>query len=228
MGLVGYFSWTFLQGWRESAVATAEEELAEREIQPDAKRPTYFTVLKNLVLVAVGLALLVYGAEWLVAACVSLAKMFGVSDLIIGLTIVAIGTSLPELMTSLMASMRGHRDLAVGNVVGSNILNVLCVLGLSSIVAPAGIDVDRQSLVFDIPVMIAFSLVAGPVFLSGLRISRGEGIGMVLYYVAYLGFLIWLATRGDTTVTSYETMLFLAPLIPLVIVIAALARRGKG
>ena len=226
--LVAYFSWTIWQGRRESAVVAAEEQLATSEITIDPKKAGVAALLINVGLVVVGLVLLVGGADFLVDACVALATKFGVSELVVGLTVVAIGTSLPELVTSLMASMRGQRDLAVGNVVGSNILNILCVLGLSAIVAPEGINVDPQSISFDIPVMVAVGVALTPAFFSGLSITRGEGAAMVVYYFAYLGYLIWHSQQQPATVTSAaESLLFLSPLVPFLFAVWYFSERGK-
>jgi cation:H+ antiporter len=112
-----------------------------------------------------------------------------VSELVIGLTIVAVGTSLSEMATSVLATLRGQRDIAIGNVVGSNIFNILSVLGISAAVAPAGINVAPAALNFDIPVMIAVSAVCLPVFFSGL-ITRREGFLFVLSYAAYATYLV--------------------------------------
>ncbi|WP_425397977.1 calcium/sodium antiporter [Aeoliella sp.] len=218
--LVAYFIFTVRQGRRESAVATSESLIAESEITYDPKTSTWVSIVLDVVKLVIGLALLVLGADWLVEACVELAKGFGVSELVIGLTVVAIGTSLPELVTSLMASLRGERDLAVGNVVGSNILNILLVLGLSAVVAPSGINVDAQSMAFDIPVLIAISLAVVPVFFSGFGITRIEGGAMLLYYLAYLTYLVWHAKTAPGTVTPISQLLmFLAPIVPLMVLV---------
>jgi cation:H+ antiporter len=121
---------------------------------------------------------------------VSIAQKLGVSDLVIGLTIVAAGTSLPELATSVVASIRGERDIAVGNVVGSNIFNILAVLGLTGLVSPTGITVSSQALHFDIPVMILSAAACLPVFFTGGRISRREGLLFLAGYIAYIAYLI--------------------------------------
>ena len=217
IALVTYFAFTIRQGRRESAIAATEAQLAESEITYDPTTSDWKSLVLEVVRLVVGLALLVLGADWLVGACVKLAQQLGVSDLVIGLTVVAIGTSLPELVTSLVASLRGQRDLAVGNVVGSNILNILLVLGASAIVAPNGVNVAPQSLAFDIPVLLAISLAAIPVFFSGLGITRMEGGAMVLYYVAYVAYLVYHAIQRPPSVTpTWELLVFLAPLVPLV------------
>lgn len=224
--LVAYLIFTVRKGRRESALAATEEQLAQSEITYDPSTSSWASVAIDVVRLVVGLLLLLLGADWLVTACVSLAQSFGVSELVIGLTVVAIGTSLPELVTSLMASLRGERDLAVGNVVGSNIMNILLVLGLSAVVAPTGVDVDPQSLAFDIPVLLIISLLLLPVFSSGLAISRVEGAAMLLYYLAYLGYLVWHASKSAGSITSpQETLLFLAPAAPLVLTAFLLNKR---
>ena len=144
----------------------------------------------NLLLVAGGLILLVLGADWLVDTAVTVAEHLGVSQLIIGLTIVAIGTSLPELATSIVASLRGERDIAVGNVVGSNLFNLLTVLGITGLITPGGLAVSEQALRLDIPVMTAVALLCLPIFLTKSSVSRWEGGFLLFCYAAYLSYLI--------------------------------------
>ncbi|MCA9158552.1 MAG: calcium/sodium antiporter [Planctomycetales bacterium] len=146
--------------------------------------------LAQLGLIVAGLVLLGFGSNWLVSGAVTIAMMWNVSELIIGLTIVALGTSLPEIVTSVVASLRGERDIAVGNVVGSNLFNILCVLGLTGIITPAGIPISAEALEFDIPVMVAVTMICLPIFFTGSIISRGEGAALLFYYVAYTGLLI--------------------------------------
>ena len=141
-----------------------------------------------------GLVLLVLGSRWLVDGAVEIATLLGVSQLVIGLTVVAVGTSLPEIATSVLAAIRGERDIAVGNVVGSNLYNILAILGLSGLAAPGGIPVAASALRFDLPVMVAVSLICLPVFFTGYRISRWEGGMLLAYYFAYTAFLVLSAT----------------------------------
>jgi cation:H+ antiporter len=148
------------------------------------------TVFLDLAGIATGLLLLVAGSRWLVDGAVAVARTLGVSELVIGLTAVAAGTSLPEAATSLTAAVRGQRDLAVGNVVGSNIFNILFVLGLAGITAPGGIPVSPAALTFDLPVMAAVAAACIPIFYTGYRIERWEGILFLLYFVAYMTFLV--------------------------------------
>ncbi|MCL4245992.1 MAG: calcium/sodium antiporter [Candidatus Dadabacteria bacterium] len=148
------------------------------------------TVLVDVVFIVAGLGLLILGSKWLVDGAVYIAVRLGVSQLIIGLTIVAAGTSLPEVATSVVASIRGERDIAVGNAVGSNIFNVLFVLGIASVVAPGGIPVPESVLKFDMPVMLAVCVACMPIFFTGNLIARWEGAVFLLYYIAYTIYLI--------------------------------------
>jgi len=170
--------------------------------------------------------LLVAGARWLVDAAVSIATGFGVSDLVIGLTIVAAGTSLPEIATSVLASLRGQRDIAVGNVVGSCLFNLLAVLGFSSAVAPAGITVPTGALTFDIPVMIAVAVATLPIFFTGYVIARWEGWLFVAYYAAYVTYLVLDATEHELLPEFTAALtLFILPLTAITIMVLMLRQR---
>lgn len=207
-GAIAYTTFLIRQSRRESA-AVAEEHAKEFG-EPEKQGAAW---LKNLSFVACGIAGLVVGSHWLVEGSLVIARHFGISELIIGLTIISVGTSLPEVATSVVAALRGERDIAVGNAVGSNIFNILSVLGLASFVAPAGIAVDRAALVFDIPVMIAIAIAALPVFFSGYRISRLNGAMFLAYYAVYLGYLFLYAT-AHAALDSYQTALvvFVVPI----------------
>lgn len=148
----------------------------------------------DIVFVIVGLLFLIIGARWLVDSAVIFAESIGVSSLVIGLTIVAFGTSLPEVATSVMASLKGERDLAVGNIVGSNLFNIMCIMGLSAIILPHDITVPTAVLGFDLPIMIATAVICLPIFFTGNIISRWEGILFVGYYIAFTVYLILTAT----------------------------------
>ena len=149
----------------------------------------------QVLLIIGGLALLVLGSRWLVEAAVTFARYLGVSELVIGLTIIAAGTSLPEVATSILAAIRGERDIAVGNVVGSNLFNILGVLGVSAVVAPSTLTVSPAALAFDIPVMVAVAVACLPVFFTGNLIARWEGLLFLGYYLAYVGYLMLQATQ---------------------------------
>ncbi|MEO1718321.1 MAG: calcium/sodium antiporter [Planctomycetota bacterium] len=154
-------------------------------------------VVLAVLMVLVGLGLSVLGARWLVQGCVSIAASFGVSELVIGLTIVAAGTSLPEVATSLVAAVRGQRDIAVGNVLGSNIFNILGILGLAGMVAPAGITAPPSLVNFDLVIMLAASFLCLPIMLTGFRVDRWEGGLFLAAYIGYLIFTVLNATGSD-------------------------------
>ncbi len=181
---------------RQSRQEVRQIALAHAELPTAPKvKSGWQQIMMQIVYIGVGLALLVVGARWLVNGAVAIAKLFNVNELVIGLTIVAVGTSLPEIATSIVAALRGNRDIAVGNVVGSNIFNILLVLGLSSLVAPDGISVARPVLAFDIPVMIAVALACLPIMFSGYIIAHWEGFLFLGYYVAYAVYLFLNATH---------------------------------
>ncbi len=217
-GIVIYTVFAIRQSRRE----TAEIEQEYRE-EFDVGKPQSITDwLKNIGLIIGGLALLVLGAGWLVDGAISFARMFGVSELVIGLTIVAVGTSLPEIATSIVAALRGERDIAVGNVVGSNIFNLLSVLGLTSIVAPAGVNVASAALNFDIPVMIAVAVACLPIFFTGRLIARWEGWLFLGYYIAYTLYLILTASQHTLLPAFSGAMaLFVLPLTALTLIFLA-------
>jgi len=183
----------------------------------------------NALLIVTGLVLLVAGARWLVDGATGIARTAGVSELVIGLTIVAAGTSLPELATSVLAALRGERDIAVGNVIGSCMFNLLAVLGLTAALSPAGIRVAGAALAFDIPVMAAVTLACLPVFFRRQLIARWEGGVFALYYAAYLLYL-GLAASGYQRLDGYrEAMLgFVLPLTVLTFVLIAWRSWVKG
>jgi cation:H+ antiporter len=183
--MLGYLTHTVLGLRRDHA---ADRPDPTPEDLPAGRRPM------QLAMIGAGVAVLVVGAGWLVRGATDVARSLGVSDLVIGLTVVAIGTSLPELATSVIAALRGARDLAVGNVVGSCILNLGLVLGLVALVADGGVPVDPAAVRFDLPVMVLTSLALLPVAFTGMAISRREGLFFVAYYAAYLTYLVLSAT----------------------------------
>lgn len=194
------------------------------------QRSTGRDSLINVGWVLGGLVLLVLGSGWLVESAVAMATHFGVSELIIGLTVIAAGTSLPELVTSIIAGIRGERDIAVGNVVGSNLFNILGVLGLSSIIAPSGIEISDPVLRFDLPVMIVVAVACLPIFFSGNVITRWEGGLFLGYYVAYTLYLILGATHHETLpMFSWAMLYFVIPLTIITLgVVSIRAFRNKG
>ncbi|MCC9607120.1 calcium/sodium antiporter [Blastopirellula sp. JC732] len=191
--LVVYLGWLIYQSRREQKAVQDEfaEEFGTQE------KLTLAGLAIQLALIAAGLVALTFSSQWLVDGASTIAKQFGMSELLIGLTIVAAGTSLPEAAASVMASIRGERDIAVGNIVGSNIFNICCVLGLSALAPPSGIPVSPDALKFDIPVMIAVAVACLPIFFTGYTIARWEGILFVFYYVAYTTYLVLVAVNSS-------------------------------
>jgi cation:H+ antiporter len=171
------------------------------------------SAIVEVIMAAVGSGLLALGGSWLVESAAAIATALGVGEAIIGLTIVSIGTSLPEAVTSLIALARGERDIAVGNVIGSNICNILLILGITSVSTGTGIDVSAAMISFDIPVMIAAAVACLPIFLSNYCINRWEGVFFLAYYIAYVSYLYLRATEHDTLhMFSWIMVLFVLPL----------------
>lgn len=205
-GILVYTVFSIMKSRQETAQIQAEYAQEYGLKEPVVSQQQ--TILVNLALIIIGLIGLVWGARWLVAGAVELARLAGVSELIIGLTVIALGTSLPEVAASVVASLRGERDIAVGNIVGSNLFNILAVLGLSSLLSPTGIQVSAAALNFDIPVMIAVAVACLPIFFTRHLIARWEGGLFLGYYVAYTTYLILHATRHDALTTFSTTMLW--------------------
>jgi cation:H+ antiporter len=185
-------------------------------------------LLLQLAMVVGGLALLIVGARWLVDGAVTFATWFGVSELIIGLTIVAVGTSLPEIATSVIAGLRGERDIAVGNVVGSNVLNLLLVLGTTMVLSPQPIAVPEVTIALDLPVMVGAALICLPIFFTRRIVSRREGSLLLVYYLSYTLYLVLSATGSDE-LPVYNTIvgLILIPLTVVLLVVRALRWLGE-
>lgn len=155
--------------------------------RPHGTRPqeTRQSWLISVLMILAGLAMLVFAGRLLLGAAVAVATDLGLSERVIGLTVVAVGTSLPELATSLIAALRGQRDIAVGNVIGANLFNLLGVLGLTALLAPAPLSVSPNALDFDLPVMLAVAALCLPVFYSGYRVTRAEGLLLLGLYLVY-------------------------------------------
>jgi cation:H+ antiporter len=215
-GIVAYTGFLVWQSRREQDPAVVAE-YAEAYPASAARR-----WLLDGSLIVIGLALLVVGANWLVEAAVTFARQLGVSELVIGLTVVAAGTSLPEVAASVVAALKGERDIAVGNVVGSSIYNVLAVLGATALVAPAGIAVAPSVLSFDLPVMIAVSIACLPIFFTGHRVDRWEGAVFLGYYACYTAFVVMKATEHDLLAPfSLAMAAFVVPITVLTLAIVA-------
>lgn len=227
--LLAYTVFLVVQSRRETQAAQAE---FEAEIHAPAAGAWDARLPVQIALIVAGLALLVLGSDWLVGAAVVFAKALGVSDLVIGLTIVAAGTSMPEVATSVAAALKGERDIAVGNVVGSCVFNLFGVVGLGAVVAAVGTgaalplppDVAR----FDLWVMLAALVACLPVFLTGREIARWEGGLFLGYYVAYVAYLVLAAQRHDGVQAFGDAMLgFVVPLTIVTLGVTMLRRAGR-
>jgi len=215
-GLICYTGWSVYQSRKETAAVRQEFEQVFGQ-QPAGSR---FQLMMQLGFMAGGLLLLSFGANWLVTGATDIARSLGMSELLIGLTILAAGTSLPEVAASILASLRGERDIAVGNVIGSNIFNIMCVLGLSAAVSPAGVDVSDTALRLDMPVMIAVAVACLPIFYTGHVIDRWEGILFFAYYCGYITYLVLAATIPNLGRTFGFVMLaFVLPLTAITLVL---------
>lgn len=183
------------------------------------------------LLIVVGLVGLVVGAQLLVNGASTIALALGVSDLVVGLTVVAIGTSLPEVAASVTAALRGQRELAIGNVVGSNIFNIAFCLGLAGMVAPEGLVAPAQLIDFDLIVMVVAAIVLLPLIITNYEVSRVEGGLLLIWSVVYAVWTVLAATTSDFLATY--TKLVLLGLLPatfifLVTTIFLTLRRGDS
>lgn len=222
--LIAYTAFLFFQG-RKSELALAEPRAPART---QADHPAW----KNLVLVVAGLALLVIGASWLVASAVEIASALGVGEAVIGLTIVAAGTSLPEVMTSVVATLKGERDIAIGNVVGSNVFNILCVLGISGLVSPLPLLAGAQMATVDLPVMLATACLCLPLFFVGGTLNRFEGGLFLALYLSYVWYLVAIQLQLENLPILQAGIVYgLVPLVGLYVVailVEDLRRRTHG
>ncbi len=227
-GIIAYTVWTVRRSRREKQNSLEDPKAAADRPRTGKAR---FIALQA-IWVAAGLVLLVLGSRWLVAGAVVVAQAMGVSDVVIGLTIIAAGTSLPEVFTSIMATIRKERDIAIGNVVGSNIYNILMIVGVSSLVTPGGLRVAPSLLNFDMQVMVAATAACLPVFFTGYSIARWEGWIFLACYGAYSAYLVMDATGHDALPAFSHVMgAFVLPLLGVticVIALRSLRRRRSG
>jgi cation:H+ antiporter len=209
-GVLAYTGWLVRAARNERSDVAAEYADSVETLEGVAvERPMWF----NVALVVAGLTVLVVGSQLLVDSATDIAEAAGVSELVIGLTVVAIGTSLPELATSIMAAIRGQRDIAVGNVIGSNLFNLMSVLGLSSIVSSDGIPVSDVSLRLDLPVMLAATVVLVPIVWNGFEIRRWEGAVLIAFYAVYVLYLVLDAGDSSAAGVVGPAALIVAPLV---------------
>jgi cation:H+ antiporter len=214
---------------RQSRAETVEvrDEYEGAAARRDAGWDSHWAV--QVLLIAAGLGLLVVGSGWLVDSAVAFARALGVSDLVIGLTIIAAGTSMPEVATSIMAAIRGERDIAVGNVIGSNTFNILGCLGLSGVVSANGLTIAPAVLNFDIWVMIAVAVACLPVLLLRRQIGRKRGVLFLAYYAAYVVYLILGAQQHDALDEFSTVMLsFVLPITVVTLVAMVVRQQASG
>lgn len=183
--IILYTVWSVRQAKREAAVNAAVVEEARKSVSSGNARAMRLPAA--VLLTIAGLALLILGAKLFLAGSVFFARLLQVSDAVIGLTLVAVGTSLPELATSVVAAVRGEKDIAIGNVVGSNIFNVFAILGIAPLISP----LRNATLSYvDLGVMLLCSVLLLPIMRTGWKISRLEGVFLLLIYIAYTAWLI--------------------------------------
>ena len=223
---IAYTWFTISEGRRLHKQETAAREAAGEEEVPGSHAP----LLLQLGLVALGGLGLKYGADWFVEGAIEVGRWAGLSDTVIGLTIVAFGTSLPEVATAIVAALRGERDMAVGNVVGSNIFNIVVILGVAALGDPDVFTVEPSVLALDLPVMVAVALVFAPVAIARLRIGRREGLFFLAIFTCYTTYLLAKSQEHDSlpgvnaAVLGYVLPLFVIALV--VLAVSGLRRPG--
>ncbi|MCD8505029.1 MAG: calcium/sodium antiporter [Burkholderiaceae bacterium] len=216
-----YTAFLVIQARRSPAGEATDYEAEIKEAKPGGWLSKWYV---QMWFVVAGLIMLVQGADWLVESAIIFARALGMSELVIGLTIVAAGTSLPEVAASLTAAFKGERDMAVGNVVGSNVFNILGCVGLGGIAAGvAGLPIAPSVLNFDLWVMLAAFVACLPVFISGREIARWEGGLFVGYYVAYVAYLVLQAQEHDALPAFSTVMLsFVLPITIITLVVVSI------
>lgn len=217
--LITYTAFLFIQGKRSERTALESEN-----DEVDALTSGSFSIWQSSLWLLLGLMLLIIGSNLLVNNAVNIARTFEVSEEIIGLTIIAIGTSLPEVVTSIVASIKGQRDIAVGNVIGSNTFNLLAVLGISGVVSDFGLLESTQLVKQDLPIMLGVAVLCLPLMFTGAVLSRLEGMLFFGLYILYSSFLIGVVRNSDwLPALKNVTWAVILP-ITTVVVIAALIR----
>ncbi|MFC1664920.1 calcium/sodium antiporter [Pseudomonadota bacterium] len=223
IGILAYTLFAIRHSHKENMAVKAEYAGAFNE----SERTGNGKLFLEFLFVIVGLALLMFGAHWIVESAVVVARWLGVSELIIGLTIVAVGTSLPEVATSIVAALRGERDIAVGNVIGSCLFNILAVTGIAAMVTPNGLEASPALVRFDIPVMVAVTLACLPIFATGHLIARWEGGLFLGYYLAYVLYLVLTATGHDSLPVFSTAMLgFALPITAVTLIVLWMRQRA--
>jgi cation:H+ antiporter len=217
-GAVAYTGFIIYQSLRDDSVAQAALEELPDDLSTDesVKRSPVPKLAVQILWIVLSFGLLILGSRALVHSASAIARTFGFSELIIGLTVVAIGTSLPELATSVMASLKGEKDIAIGNVVGSNIFNLLFVMGTCGLVSPEPLPVAAPALRFDLPVMVAVAIACLPIFFTGSVVARWEGLLFLGYYISYISYLVFNATQHNSIEVFSTLVIVLVSLLTLV------------
>ena len=225
LGLVAYSIFTFFQIKKER-----KENRQETDLEEEAKKllTGWKFYVKNIGFLIIGMGLIIQGSSWMVDSAVEIATILGLSELVIGLTIVSIGTSLPEVATSIATIRKGNTDMAVANVLGSNLYNILLTLGLTVVIAPNVLDVSGAAIVFDLPFMVAVSIACIPIFVSGFDITKTDGSIFLFYYGAYLTYLVLGAVNSGFVSTMEDGMLFAVIPITLIYMIWKVINHRKN
>ena len=221
--VVAYTVHLITQSRRASREAATE---FDAEMPPDSRWDRHWSVQLGLILI--GLGALVLGSHWLVGAAVAVAQALGVSELVIGLTVVAVGTSMPEIATSVVAALRGERDIAVGNVIGSNVFNIFSVLGVTGLVSAGGIPIPEAARNFDLWVMLAVAFACLPIMLTGREIARWEGAVFLGYYTAYTAYLI-LAAQQHAALPAFSNVMlgYVMPITIITLIVSIMRHNGR-
>ena len=199
-----------------------EEEVFEYEEDKEELGKGLFFYTKNVTFLVAGLALIVVGSDWMVDGAVEIARVLGLSELVIGLTIVSIGTSLPEIATSISSAIKNKTEIAVANVMGSNLYNILLTVGLTLVIAPNVLKVSDAAVELDMPFMIAVSMACLPIFYSGFTLSKIDSILYLFYYMAYLGYLVLDATHNPLLPAFGHIMIWFVVPITLIYILIKL------
>lgn len=225
--LIVYTAFLVIQARRAPEGEAADYDAELKQAEPGGIQSKWYA---QVGFVVAGLVMLVQGSQWMVDSAVVFARAIGLSELVIGLTIVAAGTSLPEIAATLAAAFKGERDMAVGNVVGSCAFNTLGCLGLAAIVAgPAGLPLAPSLMNFDLWVMLAAFFACLPVFLSGREIARWEGGVFVAYYVVYVTYLI-LQAQAHEVLPAFSAVMFsfVLPITVVTLVVVSIRQGSKS
>jgi len=223
-GIIAYTIFAIYKGRKETKAIKTEYDTAFKPKMPEQKA---LFIGKQLAFVVTGLFFCILGANLLLDSAVILARAFGVSELVIGMTLVAAGTSFPEVATSVVATIRGQRDIAIGNVVGSTIFNILGIIGVAGLVAPGGIAIAPSVTQFELPIAIAASVACLPIFFTGHKIGRFEGLLFLGYYIAYISYLVMSAQSHEFLPMFRQVMIWFVEPLTLVTILIFLYRARR-